>query len=232
MVVVCGCWGSVGRAATLWNLTNDYSTTSNPTNSWSFGYKLASATAPFTKFNTNGTLAQSVGSVNVWDYNGYRVPLVGKNILPTATVDGPSSVPSGEILLHPSPTIVAPTSPYEGLATVRWTAPAAGVYEVDFAIARWGGSTGQTGFNFVVDGVSNYSLLFGGSTYANQYGPTQTRTLSLVAGSTVDFCVSMGDGSDNFDSTGLRATIQAVPEPAATALLPVGAAVLRRRRRR
>jgi len=60
------------------------------------------------------------------------------------------------------------------------------------------------------------------------------QTISLAAGDTIDFAVGYGANGDYFfDSTGINATVGAVPEPATAALLLGGVlAVLQAARRR
>ena len=115
---------------------------------------------------------------------------------------------------------------------MRWTAPAAGIYQFDIAV---GGSTapGPNGFgnNFAtyggvkVNGVNQIEDLFAANV------KSWTFSVALALGETVDAFV-LNPGFANGGNTQTEFAVTAVPEPATALLLGLGCvAVLVRARR-
>ena len=190
---------------------------------WSYGYREAAADAALTLFSaaagehTNAAFGDE--NLEGWNSPGFSftIPIVLVNVANPA-----------ELLLHPQDEGAARTN-----VVVRWTAPAAGSYDVD---ALWrdtdaGGGDGAEAF-VVLNGanVAGFTGAFpngGSAAYAD--------TLTLAGGETLDFVLGPGaSGSFGNDSTGFNATIALVPEPGTLALglvAATGLALARRRRR-
>jgi hypothetical protein len=107
---------------------------------------------------------------------------------------------------------------------VRFTAPYASAFQL---------VTSFTGIDFVgptttdVHVLLNSAPIFNGAVAGFGTGPSFTTSLTLAKGDTVDFAVGFGtDGTYNFDSTGIAATLSSVPEPALSILLALGLAGL------
>lgn len=209
-----------------WNYSGDYSPTNDPNGTWSYGYRSGIAGTGFTTFDNLGFGAGASSQLHHWgaSFNSY----VGayKNF-------GASSLDLGEgTVFTPGDAFLHPLVSGDIVSVARWTAPAAGSYEVTFAVARCAGNIdGVSAFDLVVDGTSDYHALISSATYT----PDVVRTYTLAAGDTLDFTASTGDGSDFHDSTGIRANIAAVVPEAGTAgfaaMLAFGALARRRPRR-
>ncbi|NTW88794.1 MAG: PEP-CTERM sorting domain-containing protein [Desulfobulbaceae bacterium] len=112
-------------------------------------------------------------------------------------------------------------------SVVRWATPTDGTYRLDttFKSLRINGQETTTDVHVLY----NSSSLFDGYIFGHLDDPLThlSLPLSLNAGDTIDFVVGVGsDGSYFADSTGLRATIKPVPEPATMLLFGAGIAGL------
>ncbi len=178
-----------------YNAVSDFSTTSNPTGAWSYGYK-ATSTSAFTRYTGNG---QPWAGIYTWSPNsgGGCCLMVAKNTTGTTTTYGGSITQPADMLnLHPGAG--------GEQSTVRWTAPSAGTYQVKgrFQGIDTGGTT--TNVRILHKGVQVQS---GG---VNGYGSQAAYdfALTVAAGDTIDFVVGYGSNlTYNNDSTGLVATI-------------------------
>ena len=99
---------------------------------------------------------------------------------------------------------------------LRWTAPAAGTFNLSAAFA--GADSHPTSTDVHV--LQNGSSIFDGYVGAFLTGPTFTKTLPLQAGDQVDVAVGFGNGSEYYDSTDVRFTLNR--ERPAVTLLPSG----------
>jgi hypothetical protein len=117
------------------------------------------------------------------------------------------------------------------ISIVRFTAPTSGAFLLKsmFSGLDFVGPT-TTDVHVLLNEVS----IFDGLVNGFGPGPSFTQVLNLNAGDHVDFAVGYGtNGNFDFDSTGLAATFQSVPEPASILLLATGiAAVIATGRRR
>ncbi|MGA2031142.1 MAG: hypothetical protein ABSG68_02695 [Thermoguttaceae bacterium] len=183
--------------AAIYNAANDFSTASNPNGAWSYGeYSGGLSPGTFTLFNKAG----SVGPIDAWWYASTNPtdPAISHNsgALPYNEISSGTTWLPNQLLLHP----------YLGPTVVRFTASAAGEYDVNALF-----SPAQTQNTFpnayvYLDGVQEYDQVTasGGVTYAG--------LLSLHTGDTIDFVV-WGNNSNN-KTTALDATVNLVPEPA------------------
>jgi hypothetical protein len=216
--------------AGYWNVGDDFSATNNPNGVWSYGDYgggSPSGTLNPATFTLLTYLGHGYGSIDAWEMPGPNNPVVSHNSSLTNTV-GSFSDPTtyttqwlpNEVALHP----------LDGPTVVRWTAPAAGEYQV-------------SGDFFPTQGVNSpaNAYIYVDSTQDALGSVSSTVPFSLLlnlhAGDTVDF-VAWGGNAYN-KTTGLAASISSsVPEPSSlVGLLSIGVAgivgnIWRRRRRR
>jgi len=192
----------VPAVAAEWNAANDFSSTSNPSGPWTYGW----STNPGVDFSPYGHEAPYSACLPTVIDQWYEpltvdpVPHLSHSTSPTAlTCGGFQDVVPDELLLHPGPT--------GEHSVLRWTAPYTGLVDVDasFVGRALGGTTTD------VHVFHNGSSLFSGN--VNGTGvPTsfQLQGRYVRAGDTIDFTV--GDGSNGYlsDTTGLSASISLV----------------------
>jgi hypothetical protein len=229
---------SSGARGAVWSLQNDYSTAANPNGAWYYGYRLSTTGTSLTPYteNTNAVFYSEPGldTLNIWRAAATNVPYVGKNMTGATIVGGGGTIiPAGQVELDPGG-IGSPSSQYNSVSVVRWTAPTSGTYTLAFALARFGGTNGsgadvpgETEFDVLSGGVSIYTTQVSG--YA--FGPTTTLTETLAAGQFLDFAASVSNNNDNWDHLGVQLTITSVPEPSFGVLLAPAFLILARNRR-
>lgn len=195
-----------------WNLSNDFSSVSNPNGVWSFGTRSLGNLA-----STGLTLFATPGSAFGWDANWSNggLPSVFKNT--DGVARGASTLPSvaaGEVFLHPG-------SGGE-YSIVRFVAPTTGLFTVSSLFTGLDCCSTSTDVYVMTGGAQLFGALVSG------YGNTQgyNGSVSMVAGDALDFVVGFGANRNYFnDSTGLDLSIDAVvatPEPATLSLLAGG----------
>lgn len=182
-------------------------TTTNPNGAWTYGY----TTVLGGDLNVFTTL-DSTPERDLWYTPGVgdTTPSVFKN--KTTVANG--GLLGGEVGMH--------GGPGGQLAVARYTSSES--TEVDISGVFGVGNSGHVGTYVLVDGVEKFGVASTGASQAFSF------TTMLNVGSTVDFIVTLGDGTYNSDTTPLAATIETVPEPGSMALLLGGLAALRARR--
>ena len=230
----------ITSSATIYNPATDFSTSVNPTGVWSYGWSQTLG-APF---NIDTTVIQNLGGVNgVAQWQGNQPPgadgnpSVFKNTTASQQTISSILIPAGDLAMHPGSA--------DQDSVIQFKAPTAGQYLISgsfFGLDQVGPTS--TDIHVLV----NNNALFNG--VVNGYGPgTGTPpffglTVTLAAGGIIDFAVGddSGSGRDagganfSYDSTGLAATITAVPEPTtmvagALLFLPFGLSTVRILRR-
>jgi Immunoglobulin domain len=206
--------GWTAASAQNFDLSRDFTTSSNPHGVWSYGWETILGTG-FTLVTQPG---QGAGDNGVpYEYWGFATsvaplffhfPLTNTGI---AISDGGQGV-------YPPGTVVFYTG-YEGTAQtyglIRFTAPSNGIYRLEIGVRDYlvGPSAGDTEFHVLSNNVPllrQFLPVPGASGYTN--------TLTLAAGTTFDFAV--GRGADNVQwGSGLN--IRAVVTPISSATLPV-----------
>ena len=202
--------GAAQADITTWNLATDFSDTSNPAGAWAYGYK----SSPGGSFTPYASFFRGEYGEPVWNagHPDISVPNLFKNTW-TGSILG---VSPGQVSLHPGP----------GTTSVaRWTAPAAGSYDVTVTFLP--GNLGWMCVSVWKDGES----LFQDQSEDVPLTYTQTR-LDVAAGQTLDFQVSPDPtGYWGYGSTPVEATVT-TPEPATLSLLVLGGlAVLKQKRK-
>ncbi len=220
---------SMAQAA---DLQGDFSLAANPNGNWSYGWFNAGAFTLYEGVNTGGDGAGNTFSAWVkggdWDTWGN----VGQNLGPNPIDAWMSYREVGQILYGPSITGLMNAS--------RWTAPAAGDYQITAiftgqseqmaALAtvsvlkneaeEW--SAGLDGF--IGKAINNFADGFG-----NAPSQTYSGILTLAQGDTLDFTMVTAPGNNR--AMALDVQIDVVPEPMTMALLGLGSLALIRRRR-
>ncbi len=205
-----------------WDYAADFSPSSNPAGGWTYGWRGTIPGTALAEFNLSGNAAGVSGSLDYWQNN--TIPFMGcyKNNSGLGFDGGEGTLtPIGEASMHPG----------NGLnAVARWTAPANGTYFYSFSAAAFGGNiNGISSLHLVVNGVMIDMAL---ANIPYTYGPVHNGSVNLLTGDVMDFVVDMEDGNFNHDSTGVRAHISTVPEPATMLALGVGFVALLKRRKK
>jgi hypothetical protein len=191
---------TAGTQPQTYDAVGDFSSGTNPNGTWSYGSLSAFTDGAFSLFTTSVPLTGFTGSGQVW-YNGGSAQggVVVKNTS-NGTIDGPSS----------SPTVFLPTNFLDvdgvgAIACVRWTAPAAGYYNITGSFQRIDDQPAAVNIEILQNGtnqlfVSNYFTGF------NNVAPFSLSNISLTAGAVLDFAESCPVSPHN-DGTGLAAII-------------------------
>lgn len=169
----------------VFSAVDQFSLTQNPNAPWSYGFTDGLG-GPFTLYTINGTAGPSGALFQGW-YGpfGGGFPLVQTN-------DSIRNI--SYILLHP----FAPSF----YSVVRWTAPTSGTFDL------LGLFVGLDKATTDVHVLKNGRSVFDGQIKAQIDTSIFDGHLYIMKGDTIDFAVGVGiDGSFDFDSTGLKATI-------------------------
>lgn len=205
--------------ANVWDLENDFSTTTNPNGAWSYGYGVWGGTS-FTALPQADDIFALTG-LNGWSLisDPYQLPVIAKNTTASDIDVFGSIVPPGSVLAYPGF-----SSSLADIAIVRWTAPESGVYNIS---SRWtrldpAPNISQANIFKNLGGVDQLTLFGSFTTFANP-SIYQGTGIELQAGDTLDFMVYStgdvfpGDGPGT-DGVGLDITISG--EPISTQDLP------------
>lgn len=235
MVAILGL--PIGASATIYNAATDFSATSNPNGVWSYGWS-ATLGGLFTADAANSVIQNLGGIPGVVQWRGNLPPnadgnpSVFENTTVSSVIDGTISMPAGALAMHPGS-----SGQY---SVIQFIAPTAGQYSISAAFLGldFAGPT-STDVHVLVNGLVDFNSV------VNGFGAPSTTSFSslvtLASGGTIDFVVGDNGGAGgqdasgpNFynDSTGLSATITAVPEAGTMVagmliLLPLGVSALR-----
>jgi hypothetical protein len=154
-VLTAGCAGT-GSGQNQWNLAADFSTVSNPAGPWSYGQQLSGA------FTLESALGYNLGPA--WG----GVISVNKT---GTTVDG--------IAPNEADLDAAATTP-----DARWTAPYAGVFNINVSIGSTAITSTGTGNEVLINGVSQSE-----SSFTNNVQTFTLANIQLSRGETVDVIV-------------------------------------------
>jgi len=190
-VCLLGLTSAAIRAETVWDLTDDFSKTSNPTGAWSYGTKSSLSGS----FNLYDTTRIDRGTDTIWQYGttSAYAPHLWKNET-GAEVPG-VGVPNGSVSLHPGP--------YSGVqpSIARWTAPLSGTVTLSGT------------FGAGDDAATDARIQLNETTIWESLDFTTDQAFSLTQyvdeNDTIDWVVS---GAWNDGNTPLTATVT-IPEP-------------------
>ncbi len=189
-------------AADTWDVTAQFSSTTNPLGAWSYGYE-SSGAGPLTPFNT------------------LNIGANGPTWTPTTTVLGTPAAwksiaaeynaPPESVFLHPG--YDADTA----LTVARWTSPISGTINISGSFGA--GDIGIMYYYIFENGTPILSF----TTATTNVGYSFNLSESVSLGNTIDFVVGQGaGGAFYYGSTPLDATITTVPIPGAIWLLGSG----------
>ncbi|OJW27914.1 MAG: hypothetical protein BGO49_05845 [Planctomycetales bacterium 71-10] len=213
-------WDAV-RADIIYDAVNDFSVAANPgvDGVWSYGAGVGSS---FTLLSTSNM--QELGVDGLWSWRGAvsgsggLFPVIMANKTGgVATAGELPAFPTDLLFLHPSP---AGTNEE---ATLRWTAPNAGVFLIEGhfeGLQSDNGSTPTTDVRIVLNGSE---VLFSGSINSLYVPLTFSISQSFAAGDILDFAIGDGGNGNGKDGTGLAAIVtRAVPEAPSVLLIAMG----------
>jgi uncharacterized repeat protein (TIGR01451 family) len=176
----------------------DFSFASNPTadDAWRYGYKTT----------LTGTLNLYTIPLVAFDLSHWTSPIgIDPNVIKNETgetidVFGAIRFPAEDFLhFHPGPS--------GQFSVVRWTAPAAGRYDIRaaFKSLRFSGSMTTSTVYVLRNTTQIFTASING--YISNTERLFSTLLTLNAGETIDFAVGVGTGGYANDSTGLKASI-------------------------
>jgi hypothetical protein len=201
------------QAALAYDAAADFSTSSNPNGVWSYGWSTTLGSA-FNLDTSNTTAAYGLTGLGGWlsNQSAEGVPYILRNsTVNPITVAAFTTYQPGQLALNMN------VSQY---AVLRWTAPSAG----QFSLAATFSGLSLVGDSADVHIQLNSVSIFDSTVFGSPSPTSFSATLTLASGDHIDFAVGFGsDGNDHEDTTGLAATIVAVPEPSTLGL--VGAAL-------
>jgi hypothetical protein len=224
VIAIAMTFSTAVASVTSYDPAADFSLSGNPNGPWSYGYAQTLG-GPLIVHATSG----SGGGLDFWNTDiSIGLPWVVRNST-AAPINwaGTTVFAPGALSLHPGPN--------GQVAVLRFTVPAAGQYLVN------GSFFGQ---DYVGPTTTDVHLLVNGTSIFNDvvsdFGVNHSfnTTLTLAAGSQLDFAVGFGPITPNvydsyyYDSTGLSALITLVPEPSSLALVGLAAGMLCRFRLR
>lgn len=209
-------------AASIWDLKNDWSDTTNPNGPWSLNSD--STSLPHISGSTlpGGVLVSQPGWAACSSCRGFWF----KAAFEPSNIDWKT----GDIVLHTQDQF---SNPYDHAANVTWSSPLSGVISIagsvwmdDFFAARgnqWNlylkgvlVSTGTLSGTDIYDRANPYSLLTGSG------GATPLSAVSVVSGDVIKLEIVRTTFDGFFVGTNL--TVSAVPEPGTNAFLLLGIA--------
>lgn len=207
ILVAAACMiGSAAKAAPeVWDIAADWSTTTNDSHNWTQGILIARGAGDYYAwYDTNAT---DQYGLNYWYVNGWLdpTPIAPRNLI-NYSGSAQFGIGAGQAALIPY---------FDGHgrhneAFIRWTAPKAGVYDVNFEF--FGGGAGETAASVYVKGASVWN------TPTTSNNPVYTSQLALAQGDFIDIYSAVT--TQQAGITPLNATIvEAVPEPSSVIAL-------------
>jgi hypothetical protein len=185
------CASSFG--ASVYSAAGDFSHTTNPNGVWKYGYKSGST------FTLITNVSKVHSNPDVWFWQGlpglnFGEPTLGKNEgTNNWVINGTTTYHPGDFAMHPGPN--------GEKATLRWTSPAAGSYQVVASFKGADAST-STDVHIEVGGTEVFSAIVTGNSTAQSY----TFYTQAPSGTNIDFLVGP-NGSYSFDTTTTTVTI-------------------------
>ena len=204
------------HAGSVYDAAADFSLASNPNGVWSYGYENSLGLSLQLYDKATVDVLGRVG-LDSWNSSALGIdPNVIHNRTNKALTFVSATWQAGELSFHPGPN--------GQFSVIRWTAPNAGEFNL---------SAMFSGIDFVGPTTTDVHILQNGNSLLSADvltygpGPSFSNILSVKAGDTIDFAVGFGpDGNYGFDSTGIAATLTAVPEPVSVLMLTLGVGIV------
>ena len=183
---------NISQPVTAYNARNDFALRQGGTNGfWSYGYSASDTDNAFTPYLDRSTL----GACNGATYEVWQEPSQSHMIRGTDIPWCPD-VPVDAIYVHPSST---------GRRTVlRWTAPAAGTYQINGVFQRQNPSA-TTDIKVLHNAAE--PAIFAASLLSTPTQHAFAPTVTVAAGDTIDFSVGFGNGGYHSDGSAIAVTI-------------------------
>ncbi len=201
------------HVALAYDAAADFSIGSNPNGAWSYGWSVSLGST--FNLDTASTNAQyGLSGLNGWlgNQTPEGIPYILRN-----TTASPIVVPGATIYQPGQLALNMNGSQY---ADLRWTAPSSGQFSIAATFSGLSTVGDSSDVHILLNGVSIFNSAVNGSPSPTSYSGVQ----NVTTGDRIDFAVGFGsNGNDHEDTTGLAATIVAVPEPGPLGL--VGAAL-------
>jgi hypothetical protein len=208
---------SVQTPRTAFSISEGFGREANPAGVWSYGWKsnFTSQLSLLTHVRSFG--ADNGAEIRAWELGTFNPPVVAKVVGPhDGFSDGGNfTAPAGTIYFAPG----ADNTP-QNFGVIRFTAPAAGTYEVVTSVSQLfsGARSADSDFHVITNGVE----LFGAFLAPNQ-GTNFAGTVTLNSGDVVEFAVGRGADGQTYDSglkisaaLTLHGTVATNPPPVAT----------------
>ena len=197
--------------AGIYDVAADFSTNSNPNGVWSYGYATTLGGTLILYTDVAGSTASIIG----WRYNiSLGAPCVYHNTTTNTISTGTATIGPHQAYFHPGRD--------DEYCIYRFTAPAAGNYEIEAAFV----GIDTVGTTTDVHVLFNDFSIFDGSVngFGPGTGPSFSTNLVLQANDRIDFEVGYGNGTYYYDSTGIQAKLTSSPQ---LSIQPVSAVQMR-----
>lgn len=198
-------WAAGGESSTdslaaqpRYNVSKDYSPSTNPSLYWSYGYRLGSDAFALYEESAN------VNGLEVWRRPGTSDPNVLRNGTKSLISEAGRNWGPGQVSLHPGPS--------GEISIIRFKTPAAGDYKIDAAFSVGQLPSGGPATTTAVSVTAGKKTLLEDTIDGNvdvKDVAKLARTVKLGKGAQVDFNVD-GNGSWTYDTTFVRITIAPV----------------------
>jgi len=202
-------------SAYAWDVSNDFSTGSNPNGEWAYGGWWDNVFHSGTSITDHRGYAGLNGWGNEDDAPTYYTPYVVQNTN-SSTIEnlfGAFDLASQAVYMHPG------NQGDEG--TIRWTAPSAGSYSVSLTFTKLDLVNGAPLDTQIVSIYQGSTLLGSSTLSASNQLWTFSQQLTFAQEQQLFLRVA-ADGSYDGDSTGVYGSITPVPEPGSLLALGSG----------
>jgi hypothetical protein len=201
--LLCFALAALPYAASAYDAAADFSIGSNPNGVWSYGWSSTLGSA-FTLETSNTTAAYGQSGLEGWLGTGPDgVPSVLYNSTANSiSIGGHTNFQPGQLAVNPGT-----SGEYY---VVRWTAPSNGQFTIAATFSGLSTVGDSSDVHILLNGVSLFDSAVNGSPSPTPFSGIQ----NVTAGDHIDFAVGWGsNGNQHDDTTGLAASIVAVPCP-------------------
>ncbi len=192
--------------ASAYSVAADFSASSNPNSTWSYGWSLGLGAA-FTLDTTNTTAYSGTG-LSGWlgAQHPDGIPYILHNGTANPITLSTTTYQPGQVAEQPGES--------NQYCIIRWTAPSSGAFTIGAAFSPLSSLGNSVDVHILLDGATIFAATLDGSS------TNYTGLENVTAGDTIDFAIGNGGNGPEEDTTALSATI--VPEPDALELVGMG----------